>query len=197
MKLLKSTILLQVAQCGWRDRWEAVQKKHNEKNQIKLDHGCIGALEALKTENPTEDGNWVCDDIFVPKSEYTCKNVCKADGKVSGEIAVKCRLGGTESKIRGYVDCPPLISDEQSRGMKTRRDKCEDNIIDIKNGELKFFRAKGVTKKEYFVWCGGKKSKIRVKCDEVRPNSHRKKWVFTKGKNADTACPNSGKHFNT
>ena len=83
--------------------------KRLRKNQVKLDHGCIGALEALKTENPTEDGNWVCDDIFVPKPEYTCKNVCKADGKVSGEISVKCRLGGTESKIRGYVDCPPLI----------------------------------------------------------------------------------------
>jgi hypothetical protein len=77
---------------------------------------------------------------------------------------------------------------------QSRRDKCQDNIIDIANGELKFFRAKGVTKKEYNVWCGGKNSKIRVKCDEVRPNSHPKKWVFTKGKNPETACPNSGRY---
>ena len=109
MKLLKSTILLQVAQCGWRDRWEAIQTRHKEKNQIKLDHGCIGALEALKKENPSDDGDWVCDDIFTPKPEYNCKNICLANGEVSGEISVKCRPNGPESRIRGYVDCPPAI----------------------------------------------------------------------------------------
>ena len=77
---------------------------------------------------------------------------------------------------------------------QSRRDKCQENIIDISNGELKFFRARGVTKKEYNVWCDGKKTKIRAKCDEVRPNSHPKKWVFTKGKNPNTACPNTGRY---
>ena len=79
---------------------------------------------------------------------------------------------------------------------QSRRDKCQENIIDISNGELKFFRARGVTKKEYNVWCDGKKTKIRAKCDEVRPNSHPKKWVFTKGKNPNTACPNTGRYSN-
>ena len=110
MKLLKSSILLKLAECSWRDRWEAIQEKHNERNhnQPRLDHLCIAKLKTFLDENQTE-GTWECDDLYQPNTEYQCVNRCHADGKVSGLVKVMCRFAGPVLRVGGYVDCPSII----------------------------------------------------------------------------------------
>ena len=110
MKLLKSSILLNLAECSWRDRWEAIQEKHNERNQNqpRLDHLCISKLKTFLGEHQTE-GTWECDDLYQPSTEYRCLNRCHADGKISGLVKVVCRYAGPVLRVGGYVDCPSII----------------------------------------------------------------------------------------